>query len=95
MRSNQSPIRSLGIQNARKSAKSIVRNGSDRRPTLRSLDALYGFASRQWESLGGALWHAAKTATRVMKTRVTGGACWAVAPQRSGRHAAMCRLAAR
>ena len=94
MRSIQSRNRNLGIQTARKSAKTIVRNDSDR-PSMRSLAALFGFASRQQQSLRDALWHLAATATCVMKTRVTGGACGAVAPQRSGRHAAMCRLAAR
>lgn len=94
MRSIQSRNRNLGIQNARQSAKTIVRNGSDR-PSPRSLDALFGFASREWQTLGDALRHWATTATCVMKTYVTGGACGAVAPQRSGRHAAMCRLAAR
>jgi hypothetical protein len=94
MRSNQSRNRNLGIQNARQSAKTIVRNGSDR-PSPRSTDALFGFASRQWQTLRDALRHWAATATCVTKTYVTGGACGAVAPQRSGRHAAMCRLAAR
>jgi hypothetical protein len=78
MRSIQSTNRNLGIQNARRSAKTIVRNGSDR-PSPRSLEALFGFASYAWESMRDALWHVASTATRVMKTRVTGGAQRALA----------------
>jgi hypothetical protein len=94
MRSIQSRNRNLGIQNARKSAKSIVRNDSDRR-SPRATGALYGFASGPWMATTGALRHWLTTATCVLKTHVTGGACLAVAGQRSGRHAAMCRLAAR
>ena len=93
MRSIQSRNRNLGIQNARKSAKSIVRVGIDR-PSPRATGALYGLASRLWQGLGDALRHGRTTATRVMKTRVTGGACRAEALQRSGQHA-MCCLAAR
>ena len=93
MRSIQSRNRNLGKQNARKSAKTIVRNDSDR-PSPRSYVALFGFATREWQLLRAALRHLAATATCVMKTRVTGGACRAMALQGSGRHAAMCRLAA-
>jgi hypothetical protein len=94
MRSIQSRNRNLGIQNARQSAKTIVRNGSDR-PSPRLLDALYGNASHAWETLRAALTPWAATATCVMKTRVTGGAACAKAQSGSGRHASMCRLAAR
>ena len=93
MRSIQSRNRNLGIQNARKSAKTIVRNDSDR-PSLRSLVAHFGYASYAWQSMRDALGLWAATATCVMKTRVTGGAYGAITPQGSGRHA-VCRLAAR
>ncbi len=93
MRSIQTSNRNLGIQNARKSAKSIVRVGIDR-PSPRATGALYGFASQLWQGASDALMHGLTTATRVMKTRVTGGACRAMARQRSGQHATCC-LAAR
>lgn len=94
MRSIQSRNRNLGIQTARKSAKSIVRNGSDS-PSPRATSAHFGFALHTWQAMGNALRQWSTTVTRVMKTRVTGGACYAVAQQRSGRHDGMCRLAAR
>ena len=94
MRSIQSRNRNLGKQNARKSAKTIVRNDSDR-PTLSAiLGALFGIAYGPWQAMRHALRPWLPSTTCVAKTRVTGGACRAVALQRSGRHEAMCRLAA-
>ena len=93
MRSINSRNRNIDIQNARQSAKSIVRAGSDR-PSP-SMDALFGFALYAWETMRNALRPWATATTCATKTHVTGGACKAVALQRSGRHAAMCRLAAR
>jgi hypothetical protein len=95
MRSIQSRNRNLGIQNARKSAKTIVRNDSDRPALFAILGALYASAQGLWQSMRFALRHWSSPTTCVAKTRVTGGACRAVALQRSGRHEAMCRLAAR
>jgi hypothetical protein len=94
MRSNQSTIRNLGIQNALVSAKTIVRNDSDRRSQSEPC-APWCFASRPWSALRYALKHWRTTATRTLKVRVTGGACGALSLQRAGRHMAMCRLAAR
>jgi hypothetical protein len=94
MRSIQSRNRNLGIQNARKSAKSIVRNASDR-PSPRATGAFYGYASRSWRDMRDAVRFMVTTATCVMKTHVTGGACGALALQRSERHAHACRSAAR
>lgn len=93
MRSIQNRNRSLGIQNARQSAKSIVRNGSDR-PSPRSMAALFGLALHAWETMYAALRPWAATAT-CATTHVTGGAVGAKALTGSGRHDAMCRLAAR
>jgi hypothetical protein len=94
MRSNQSRNNVLGIQNAQPSAKSIVRRDADRPSLSVKWCASMGSFSRFWESLREGLQHLTQ-ATRVVGTRVTGGALYAVALQRSGRHAAMCRLAAR
>lgn len=86
----QSRNRNLGIQNARKSAKSIVRIGS-KRPAPRATDALFGDASHSWTSMRDALRHWLATATCVLRTYVTGGACCAVALQRSERRDLMGR----
>ncbi len=94
MRSIQTSNRNLGIENAQLSAKTIVRLDSDRSSQRSIFGALYGFASRPWMSLRDALKPWRTTATRVLKTRVTGGACRALAHAGAGRHA-MCRLAAR
>ena len=94
MRSNQSRNRNLGIQNAQLSAKSIAGRVSDRPSMFALYGAFMGFASRMWSSMREALRHA-PTATRTVKPRVTGGALWAVALQRSGQHACTCCLAAR
>ena len=95
MRSIQSRNRNLGIQNAQPSAKSIVRRDADRPSMFAMWCAATGFASRLGTTLREALQHLT-TATRVGKTRVTGGALlYAVALQRSERHASMCRSAAR
>jgi hypothetical protein len=94
MRSIQSRISNLGNQIASANAKLIVRHDSDR-PSAAMYGALFGLATRPWSGAGAALRHWATTATRTLKKRVTGGACSAVALQRSGRHQAMCRLAAR
>lgn len=93
MRSIQSRNRNLGIQNARKSAKSIVRIVVDR-PSPRATGAFYGYASRSWQSLGDAMRFMVTLVTCVVKTHVTGGACGALALQRSERHAHACRSAA-
>jgi hypothetical protein len=84
----------LGIQNAQPSAQAIVRNDSDRVSLAALFGALYGDAARVLSQLRDSLWHPSMPATRATKTRVTGGACCAVARQRSGRRAAMRRLAA-
>ena len=95
MRSIISRNNVLGIQNAQPSAKSIVRTNADRCSMSAKWRASIGSFSRFWESLREGLQHLT-LATRVVGTRVTGGALlYAVALQRSGRHAAMCRLAAR
>jgi hypothetical protein len=94
MRSIQSRNRNLGIQNAQPSAKSIVGRDSDRPSMFAKWRASVGSASRLWASLREELQHLT-TATRVVATRVTGGALYAPALQRSGRHSSMCRLAAR
>jgi hypothetical protein len=94
MRSIQSRNRNLGIQNARKSAKSIVRNVVDR-PSPRATGALYGYASRSWQSMRDAVRFMVTLGACVMKTHVTGGACGALALQRSERHAHACCSAAR
>ena len=93
MRSINSQLRSIDNINARQSAKSIVRGGSDR-PSP-SMDALFGFALYAWETMHHALRPWATATTRATKTRVTGGASRAEARSGSGRHAFMCRLAAR
>ena len=94
MRSIQSRNNVLGIQNAQPSAKSIVRPNADRCSMSAKWCASMGSFSRFWESLREELQHLT-LASRVVGTRFTGGALYAVALQRSGRHAAMCRLAAR
>ena len=94
MRSIQIRNNVLGIQNAQPSAKSIVRTNADRRSMSAKWCASMCSFSRFWESLREDLQHLT-LATRVVGTRVTGGALYAVALQRPGRHAAMCRLAAR
>ena len=98
MRSIQSRNRNLGIQNAQPSAKSIVRRDADRPSMFATWCAATGIATwrgaSSWASLREALQHLTAV-TRVGKTRVTGGALYAVALQRSGRHSSMCRLAAR
>ena len=93
MRSIQSRNNVLGIQNAQPSAKSIVRRDGDRPSMSAKWRASMGSFSRFWESLREELRHLT-LATRV-PTCVTGGTLYAAALQRSGRHAAMCRLAAR
>lgn len=99
MRSIQSRNRNLGIQNAQPSAKSIVRRDADRPSMFAMWCAATGVATRWEASLGSTLRLAHQhltTATRVGKTRVTGGALlYAVAMQRSERHASSCRSAAR
>lgn len=94
MRSIQSRNRNLGIQTARKSAKSIVRMVVAA-ASPRATGAFYGSASRSWQSLRDAVRFMVTTATCVMKTHVTGGACGALALQRSEQHAHACRSAAR
>jgi hypothetical protein len=94
MRSIQSRSNVLGIQNAQPSAKSIVRPNADRSSLSAKWRPSLGSFSRFGESLREGLQHLT-LATRVVRTRVTGGALYAVALQRSGRHASMCRLAAR
>jgi hypothetical protein len=94
MRSNQSRNRNLGIQNAQQSAKSIAGRVSDRPSMFAPYCASMASASRLWRSLRDGLRHT-PTVTRLVKTRVTGGALCAVALERSGRHASTCRLAAR
>jgi hypothetical protein len=95
MRSIQTSNRNLGIQNAQPSAKTIVRLDSDRSPLSAFFGALYGYESRALMAMRDSLRHWRKTATRVLKTRVTGGVLSAIALQAPGRHAATCRLAAR
>jgi len=94
MRSNQSRNRNLGIQNAQPSAKSIAQRDSDRPSMFALSGAFLGYAARMWQNMRDALRHTL-TATRLVKTRVTGGALCAVALQRSERHESSCRLAAR
>ena len=94
MRSIQSRNRNLGIQNAQPSAKSIVRRDADRPSMFAMWCAATGFASWLGATLREALQHPT-TVTRVGKTRVTGGVLYAVAMQRSERHASPCRSAAR
>ncbi len=94
MRSIQNRNSNLGIQNAQASAKSVVRRDADRPSVFAKWRASLCSASRLGASLRGELQHLT-TATRVVITRVTGGALYTQALQRSGRHAAMCRLAAR
>ena len=94
MRSIQNRNINLGIQNAQPSAKSVVRRDADRASLFAKWRASMCSSSRLRASLREELQHLT-TATRVVITRVTGGALYAVALQRSGRHAAMCRLAAR
>lgn len=93
MRSIKSRINSLGIQSAKRNATVIVRQNASR-PAAAVFGALFGYASRYSEMLRDALgdW---PTVTRTITTRVTGGACHATSWQGSGRHNAMCRLAAR
>lgn len=94
MRSIKSRNRNLGIQNAQPSAKQIVRRDADR-PSMYALScACIGYCSRFWLSLREAASHLT-TVTRWTITRVTGGASGAPALERSRRHDAMCRLAAR
>jgi hypothetical protein len=95
MRSINTTNRNLGIQNAQLSAKTIVRRDSDRSPLSAFFGALYGYASRPWMSMRETLRHWRSTATRVMKTRVTGGVLGALALRAPGQYAAACCLAAR
>ena len=94
MRSIQNRNINLGMNNAQASAKSVVRRDADRPSLFAKWCASLCSSSRLWASLREELQHLT-TATRVVITRVTGGALYVQAPQRSGRHAAMCRLAAR
>jgi hypothetical protein len=94
MRSIQSSNRNLGIQNAQLSAKTIVRNDSDRSSQSAIFGALYGIASRPWMAMREAFKPWRTTATRAQKTRVTGGACHALRHAGAGQHA-LCCLAAR
>ncbi len=91
MRSNISRI-NLGNQPALQRAKVIVRQNASSSSAVAIFGALFGYASRYGASLRDALgdW---PTVTRTTK-RVTGGACHSITWQGSGRHAAMCRLAA-
>jgi hypothetical protein len=95
MRSIQTSNRNLGIQNAQPSAKTIVRMDSDHSPLSAIFGAHYGFESRSRMAMRDSLRHWRQTATRVLKTRVTGGVLSAVTLQAPGRHAAACHLAAR
>lgn len=95
MRSIHSHNRSLGIQNAQTSAKTIVRNDSDRPALFAIVGALFGIAYGPWQAMRFALRPWSPSTMCVATTHVTGGACRAVALQRSGRHEAKCRLAAR
>lgn len=99
MRSIQSRNRNLGIQNAQPSAKAVVRRDADRPSMFAMWRAATGFATWLGASSGATLRVALQhltTVTRVGKTRVTGGALlYAVAMQRSERHASPCRSAAR
>jgi hypothetical protein len=94
MRSIQNRNINLGIQNAQPSAKSVVRRDADRPSMFAKWRPSVGSSSHLLASLREELQHLT-TAMRVVITRVTGGALYTQAPQRSGRHAAMCRLAAR
>jgi hypothetical protein len=94
MRSIQNRNSNLGMNNAQPSAKSVVRRDADRPSLFAKWCASMCSSSRLRASLREELQHLT-TATRVVITRVTGGALYTQAPQRSGRHAAMCRLAAR
>jgi len=93
MRSIKSRYISLGIQSAKRNATVIVRQNAIR-PAAAVFGALFGYASRYMDMLRDALsdW---PTVTRRVLTRVTGGACHATSWHGSGRHNAMCRLAAR
>ena len=92
MRSNNCRSQ-LGNFNAKHGAELIVRTNAGIPAIFAAPSALLGLASRYWHSMRDSLrdW---PTVTRHTK-RVTGGACRAFALQRSGRHADMCRLAAR
>lgn len=92
MRSIKNRINSLGNQSASRKATVIVRKNASRPAAFYS--ALFGYASRYMDMLRDALgdW---PTVTRTTTPRVTGGACHATSWQGSGRHATMCRLAAR
>jgi hypothetical protein len=90
MRSANSRNRNLGISNAPKSAKSIAGRRSDRPSAFMSASMA---ASRLWHSLRGLV-HT-PTVTRIVTTRVTGGALYAFGQQRPGQHASTCCLAAR
>jgi hypothetical protein len=92
MRSINSRINNLGNQSALRSAKVIVRQNAGSSSAVAVFGALFGYASRYWETMRDALgdW---PTVTRTTK-RVTGGACHSTTWQGSGRHAAMCRLTA-
>jgi hypothetical protein len=82
----------LGNFNAQQSAELNVRKNAGT-PSITAISrAPSAVASRYWMSMRDSLrdW---PTVTR--KTRVTGGARHAFAWQSSGRHADMCRLAAR
>jgi hypothetical protein len=94
MRSNQIRNRNLGIQLAHPSAKAIVRREMDRPSMFAMWCASTGSASRLGESLRGRLQYLT-LATRIVTTRVTGGALQAVALQRSRRHGCSCCPAAR
>jgi hypothetical protein len=94
MRSNNYRNRQLGQVNAQVSAEMIARTNAGI-PSITAISkALHGLASRYWRSMSDALrdW---PTVTCVLSTRVTGGDCGHFSPQRPGRHADMCRLAAR
>ena len=93
MRSIQSRNRNLGIQNAQLSAVATIRRASDR-PSFGKWCASMGSAAHSEKPLRGWL-EQLTLATRVVTTRVTGGALHALAMQRSERHSSPCRSAAR
>jgi hypothetical protein len=95
MRSDINRNGSLGIQNARKSAKQIVRRDSDRPSMFALVCAPMAYASQSFARLQASLRHL-PTATPWTSTRVTGGVSVAHATAGSGQHASseMCCLAA-
>jgi hypothetical protein len=92
MRSNNCRSQ-LGNFNAQAGAELIVRTNAGNPAIYAASSAHIGLASRLWHWMRDSLrdW---PTVTREFK-RVTGGAYGDYSPQRPGRHADMCRLAAR